>query len=105
LPDYVKFNATTGTFTVEAGVGEKAEQLQVMVNAVDDKGQSASTTLVIKLKDKTGNSSSLDLPIKPGKPALAEQIRLADKPPAGHLAELAALSKAFAASTAERSRA
>ena len=104
LPDYVKFNPTTGTFTVEAGTGEKAEQLQVIVNAVDDKGQSASTTLVIKLKDKARNSSAVDLPIKLGKLGLSEQIRLADKP-AGHLAELAALSKAFAASPAERSRA
>jgi Domain of unknown function (DUF4347)/Bacterial Ig-like domain/Cadherin domain len=104
LPNFVKFNPTTGTFTVEAASGEGAEQLQVVVNAVDDKGQTASTTVVIKLKEKESKSSALDLPIKLGKPTLAEQIRLADKP-AGKLADLAALSKAFAASHAERMRA
>ena len=101
LPDYVKFNPTTGTFTVEAGSGQNAEQLQVEVKAVDDKGQTANTTLVIKLKEKARNSSAIDLPIKLGKPALSEQIRLTDKP-AGALAELAALSKAFTVSRAER---
>ena len=104
LPSFVKFNPTTGTFTVEAGPGEQAEQLQVVVNAVDDKGQTASTTVVIKLKEKARTSSVLDLQIKLGKPALAEQFRQADKP-AGAMAELAALSKAFAASHQERSRA
>ena len=104
LPNYVKFDPTTGTFIVEANPGEKAQQLQVVVNAVDSKGQTASTTVVIKLKDKARNSSAVDLPIKLGKLALAEQFRMADKP-AGTLAELAALSKAFAASTAEHSRA
>ncbi len=102
LPANVKFNPTTGTFTVEAASGEQAEQLQVVVNAVDDKGQTASTTLVIKLKEKARNSSALDLPIKLGKLSLGEQIRLAEKP-AGHMAELAALSKAFAASQHARS--
>jgi hypothetical protein len=104
LPSFVKFNPTTGTFTVEAGSGDQAEQLQVVVNAVDDKGQTASTTVVIKLKEKARTSSVLDLQIKLGKPALAEQFRQADKP-AGAMAELAALSKAFAASHLERSRA
>ena len=104
LPNYVKFDPTTGTFIVEANPGEKAQQLQVVVNAVDSKGQTASTTVVIKLKDKARNTSAVDLPIKLGKLALAEQFRMADKP-AGTLAELAALSKAFAASTAEHSRA
>ena len=104
LPNYVKFDPTTGTFIVEATPGEKAQQLQVVVNAVDDKGQTATTTVVIKLKDKARNTSAVDLPIKLGKLALAEQFRMADKP-AGTLAELAALSKAFAASTAEHSRA
>jgi hypothetical protein len=104
LPNYVKFDPTTGTFIVEANPGEKAQQLQVVVNAVDSKGQTASTTVVIKLKDKARNSSAVDLPIKLGKLALAEQFRMADKP-AGTLAELAALSKAYAASTAEHSRA
>ena len=106
LPDYVKFNPTTGTFTVEAGAGEKAEQLQVEVKAVDDKGQTANTTLVIKLKEKARNSSAIEVPVKLGKPALSEQIRLTDKltdRPAGTLAGLAALSKAFAVSHAERS--
>ena len=104
LPSFVKFDPTTGTFTVVAGSGEQAEQLQVVVNAVDDKGQTASTTVVIKLKEKARTSSVLDLQIKLGKPALAEQFRQADKP-AGAMAELAALSKAFAASHQERSRA
>jgi len=104
LPSFVKFNPTTGTFTVVAGSGEQAEQLQVVVNAVDDKGQTASTTVVIKLKEKARTSSVLDLQIKLGKPALAEQFRQADKP-AGAMAELAELSKAFAASHQERSRA
>lgn len=104
LPDYVKFNPTTGTFTVDAEIDQKVEQLQVIVNAVDDQGQSASTTVVIKLKDKARHSSKSELPIKLGKLALAEQIRLTDQP-AGHLAELAALSKAFLVSTTERSRA
>ena len=102
LPANVKFNPTTGTFTVEASPGEQAEQLQVVVNAVDDKGQTASTTLVIKLKEKASNSSALDLPIKLGKLSLGEQIRMAEKP-AGYMAELAALSKAFAASQHARS--
>lgn len=102
LPANVKFNPTTGTFTVEAAPGEQAEQLQVVVNAVDDKGQTASTTLVIKLKEKASNSSALDLPIKLGKLSLGEQIRMADKS-AGQMAELAALSKAFAASQHARS--
>ena len=104
LPSFVKFDPTTGTFTVVAGSGEQAEQLQVVVNAVDDKGQTASTTVVIKLKEKARTSSVLDLQIKLGKPALAEQFRQAEKP-AGAMAELAALSKAFAASHQERSRA
>lgn len=104
LPSFVKFDPTTGTLTVEAGSGEQAEQLQVVVNAVDDKGQTASTTVVIKLKEKARTSSVLDLQIKLGTPALAEQFRQADKP-AGAMAELAALSKAFAASHLERSRA
>jgi uncharacterized protein YggU (UPF0235/DUF167 family) len=108
LPDYVKFNPTTGTFTVEAGADQKAaDQLQVEVKAVDDKGQTANTTLVIKLKEKARNSSAIEMPIKLGKPALSEQIRLTDKltdkPAAGTLAGLAALSKAFAVSHAERS--
>lgn len=100
LPNYVKFNPTTGTFTVEDTQGQ-ATDLQVIVNAVDDKGSTASTTLVIKLKEKARNSSALDLPIKLGKLSLGEQIRLAEKP-AGHLAELAALSKAFAANQTQR---
>lgn len=104
LPSYVKFNPTTGTITVEGGGGENAEQLQVVVNAVDEKGQSASTTVVIKLKEKTSNSSAIELPIKLGKPALSEQIKLKGKA-AGALADLAALSKAFAASQSERTRA
>lgn len=102
LPANVKFNPTTGSFTVEAAPGEQAEQLQVVVNAVDDKGQTATTTLVIKLKEKASNSSALELPIKLGKLSLGEQIRMADKS-AGQMAELAALSKAFAASQHARS--
>ena len=102
LPANVKFNPTTGSFTVEAAPGEQAEQLQVVVNAVDDKGQTATTTLVIKLKEKASNSSALELPIKLGKLSLGEQFRMADKS-AGQMAELAALSKAFAASQHARS--
>ena len=104
LPDFVKFNPTTGTFVIDAKQGQKVEQLQLVVNAVDDKGQSASTTVVIKLKEKSGKTSMLEKPLLSGKLSLSEQIRLSDKP-AGALAELASLSKAFAASTAERSRA
>ncbi|MGV0990409.1 putative Ig domain-containing protein, partial [Limnohabitans sp.] len=104
LPSYVKFNPTTGTITVEVDSAEKVEEIQVMVNAVDDKGQSASTKVVIKLKEKASNSSAIDLQIKLGKPALSEQIRMTGKP-AGALAELAALSKAFSASNSERNRA
>lgn len=104
LPAYVSFDPATGTFTIEEEAGERVQQLKVVVRAVDETGQSASITVVIKLKDKARSVGALDLPIKLGKPALAEQLRLADRP-AGKLAELAALSQAFAANHAERGRA
>lgn len=104
LPAYVSFDPATGTFTIEEEAGERVQQLKVVVRAVDETGQSASITVVIKLKDKARSVGAQDLPIKLGKPALAEQLRLADRP-AGKLAELAALSQAFAANHAERGRA
>ncbi|MDX9843177.1 MAG: Ig-like domain-containing protein [Aquabacterium sp.] len=104
LPAYVSFDPATGTFTIEEEAGDRVQQLKVVIRAVDETGQSASITVVIKLKDKARNVSALDLPIKLAKPALAEQLRLADRP-AGKLAELAALSQAFAANHVERGRA
>uniref|UniRef100_UPI0027BA5884 Ig-like domain-containing protein n=1 Tax=Aquabacterium sp. TaxID=1872578 RepID=UPI0027BA5884 len=104
LPGYLHFDPATGTFTFDEEVDERVKQLKVVITAVDDKGQTAGITVVIKLKDKARNTDAIELPLKAGKLALSEQLRLADRP-AGTLADLAALSKAFAASHAEHGRA
>jgi hypothetical protein len=101
LPSYVKFNPTTGTFTVEAS-NRPPVDLQIRVIAVDDKGKTANTTVVIKIKGKSKSTSSIDvLPIS-GKMAFTEQLRNSEKP-SGLMSHLAALNKAFEASNASRS--
>jgi hypothetical protein len=101
LPSYVKFNPTTGTFTVEAS-NRPPVHLQIRVIAVDDKGKTANTTVVIKIKGKSKSTSSIDvLPIS-GKMAFTEQLRNSEKP-SDLMSHLAALNKAFEASNASRS--
>lgn len=101
LPAYVKFNPTTGTFTVDAS-NRAPVDLQIRVIAVDEKGKTANTTVVIKIKGKSKSSSSIDaLPIS-GKIAFTEQLKNSEKP-SGLMSHLAALNKAFEASNANRS--
>jgi hypothetical protein len=101
LPAYVKFNPTTGTFTVDAS-NRAPVDLQIRVIAVDEKGKTANTTVVIKIKGKSKSSNSIDvLPIS-GKMAFTEQLKNSEKP-SGLMSHLAALNKAFEASNANRS--
>ena len=103
LPAGLQFDEETRSFTLD-GTAPLPDELTIEVTASDPYGGTAKVTVVLKIKDVTKNSfAPVDLPIKAGKPALAEQIRLADRP-AGSLAQMAALSKAFAASAADRSR-
>jgi hypothetical protein len=103
LPAGLQFDEETRSFTLD-GTASVPDELTIEVTASDPYGGTAKVTVVLKIKDVTKNSfAPVDLPIKAGKPALAEQIRLADRP-AGSLAQLAALSKAFAASALDRSR-
>jgi hypothetical protein len=104
LPSDVTFNPATGTLTVGAVIGEKSDELQIVLTAFAEDGQAAKVNVQIKFKEKARSTNALDLPIKLGKSSLAEQLRFAEKS-AGHMAELNALSQAFAASTAQRARA
>ena len=101
LPSYVKFNPTTGTFTVEAS-NRPPVDLQIRVIAVDDKGKTANTTVVIKIKGKSKSTSSIDVLPVSGKMAFTEQLRNSEKP-SELMSHLAALNKAFEASNASRS--
>src|SRR5690606_24514151 len=100
----VQFDPSSGTFTFDPELDGRIKQLRVIITAVDEKGQTASFMMVIKIKDKVRQVGELDRVVKVGKLALSEQLRQADQA-AGTLAELAALSPAFAASHAERGRA
>ncbi|MEY2947655.1 MAG: hypothetical protein RL084_1052, partial [Pseudomonadota bacterium] len=104
LPNDIDFNSTNGSLAINIGLDLKSEQLQIVVTALDEDGQTVSVKVVINIKEKARSTSAIDAPMKLGKPTLTEQLRLADKP-AGHLAELAALSQAFAATTAQHTSA
>lgn len=110
LPNWVRFDATRGAFFLNVPPGVTGE-ISIKLVARDTAGHEVATVFKIRVPGKRAALGSvgtpelvnaMDAPVKLGKLSLAEQIRLSDKS-AGTLAELAALSQAFAASGGERS--
>jgi hypothetical protein len=69
LPDWIQFDARSGTFQIDATNHATSEEIQIKVTARDSDGREAST--IFKISVGVGKTKAL------GRSSLSEQIKLA----------------------------
>ena len=100
LPAWLRFDPVTGTLLGQPPAGFN-QRLSIEVIGRDANGNRASTQLEIQFKGRESNRSQLLEPAAaPERLSLSEQMQRSHQT-AGRLAELAALSRAFAAQRGE----
>jgi hypothetical protein len=100
LPAWLRFDPATGIFSGRPPAGV-SQRLTIEVIARDAEGRMVRTQLEIQVNSRDANRSELFEPAAaPERLSLSEQMQRSH-PSAGRLAELAALSRAFAAQRGE----
>jgi hypothetical protein len=100
LPNWLSFDPTMGVFSGRPPAGV-SQRLTIEVIARDAEGRMVRTQLEIQVNSRDANRSELFEPAAaPERLSLSEQMQRSH-PSAGRLAELAALSRAFAAQRGE----
>ena len=79
LPAWVRFDAASGKFEVQAPPGVEGK-LTIRVVARDAQGHEAVTVFKVKVGEKSSRDGQRAQPERPGRAGLSEQLRLMGRP-------------------------